>query len=73
MIVISKDVIARVYNELIKRPFNEVADVAIPLWNEIGPQFKALEEKIGLAEAPATPEAAPADAPASDVTQPPAA
>jgi hypothetical protein len=55
MIVITPDVIANVYNWLIKRPFDEVAAILLPLHNEVDAQFKALAEKAALEQAPVAP------------------
>lgn len=67
MIVINKDVVANVYNYLITRPFHEVANIVTALHNEIDHQFKALEQKVGLEEAPVAPseteQVAPSNAP----------
>ena len=79
MIVINKDVVANVYNYLITRPFHEVANIVTALHNEIDHQFKALEEKVGLDQAPAapseatTPEAATSEQASAADTATPAA
>lgn len=46
MIVLSKDLVVAVYNTLIERPFKEVAHVAVPLFQQMDSQLKALESRV---------------------------
>jgi hypothetical protein len=73
MIYVTPDVIANVYNYLLKRPFDEVVNIITPLHNEVDPQFKALQEKTDLTEAPIAPsEQIISDVPADQIIENPA-
>lgn len=45
LVAIEKNLILAVYAVLIERPFKEVAHVAVPLFQQMDPQIKSIEEK----------------------------